>query len=169
MVSKQRSSKEKIAGIPYEKLEPRRLLASDSTNVIFAADFEDVEVVSGEFGMFAGTSGFQATRGLVEVQNNHWQVGAASSGNQLLELDGNNGVSTQITAQSQALTLTFDYSPRPGVASPDNSIEVWWNNELIETISGNGANLETAEFQIKSITLPAVNSCLLYTSPSPRD
>ena len=49
------------AQLAYGALEPRRMLVSDVSEIVFAADFEDVDVASGAFEHVESVSGFTAT------------------------------------------------------------------------------------------------------------
>ena len=71
------------------------------------------------------------------------EFGSVADGEAFVELDGydNSGMIQQInTSVGQTYTLSFDYSPRPGVAANSNGIEVWWNDELIDTITEEGGS-----------------------------
>jgi len=70
----------------------------------------------------------------IEIQDN--VAGSSYDGSQHVELDShNNSVMEQLidTTIGDLYTLTFFYSPRPGVASSSNGIEAYWNNELLGT------------------------------------
>ena len=137
-----------------EALEPRMMLNADVGDLIFQADFEDVDVEDGKFGFFREVSGLTASGVPVEVQNNVSSVGPASQGNQHLELDGISGVATNIaTTGTDELLLKFDYSPRPGVSLSGNSIEVWWDGNLLETVSRDGESFETTNFREFEVNL----------------
>ncbi|MEM9410078.1 MAG: putative Ig domain-containing protein, partial [Planctomycetota bacterium] len=153
--------------------EIRSLMTEATVETAFFADFEDVTVAPGEFDLFQNVSGFTATRAPIEIQNNHPAVGPAAGGNQMLELDGENGVFVDIDSSGGgSFTLTFDYSPRPGVDSLQNTVEVWWNNELVDTASGDGTRLDTTEFRRVTITLDSTGldtTRLELRSSSPSD
>jgi len=138
-----------------EQLEPRMMLNGDGGTVIFEAGFEDADVAVGDFVFFRSVSGFTATRGAVEVQNNHPAVGPAAGGARHLELDGNNEISADIIfAPASRLRLDLQFSPRAGASVLENEIEVLWNNELVTTLSADGSNNTSTEFRSISIDLP---------------
>lgn len=73
----------------------------------------------------------------IEVQDN--VAGASYLGSQHVELDSHaNSAMEQLvdTVSGMQYTLDFAYSPRPNVVSASNSIEVYWNNMLLDTMSG---------------------------------
>ncbi|MEZ6104775.1 MAG: hypothetical protein R3B96_01335 [Pirellulaceae bacterium] len=51
--------------------------------------------------------------------------------------------------------LSFAYSPRPGVAEASNGVEVWWNGQLLETVSASGQGLSQTDWRTFSFDLPA--------------
>ena len=152
-------SKRRPEGAPepleFEQLEPRMMLNGDGGQVLFSAGFEDANVEAGQFAFFRNVSGFTATNAPVEVQNNHPAVGPASEGQKHLELDGSNGIFVDIDDVSAAtLTLEVDYSPRKGVDAQTNEIEVLWNGEVVETLSRDGSNNRSTDFERATIDLP---------------
>ena len=113
----------------------------------FQASFEDVDIEPGGYGFTSQTSGFTATKRIVEIQHNHPSVGPASLGNQHLELDITNGIYRDVeTNQGDRYTLRFDYSPRPGVSTLGNRIEVWWDGELLGKVERDGERLRSTDF-----------------------
>ncbi len=139
--------------LQFEKLEPRQMLAGD---LVFQADFEDVNVPLLGYRFFSQVSGLRATGAPVEVQHHYPLVGPASQGNNLLELDGTNGVFVQIAnVPSNGLLLQGDYSPRPGYDALQNRIVVLWNGSIVGTLGEDGRANETTDFQRFEFTLPA--------------
>ena len=131
------------------------MLNGDIGALVFQADFEDVDVRDGGFDFFREVSGLTATKSRVEVQNNAGSVGPASQGNNLLELDGTNGVFVEIeNVPPQGLILQVNYSARPKVSSAQNAIEVLWNGELVSTLSADGTNLSRTDFRTVKVRLP---------------
>ena len=125
--------------LQYDPLEPRQMLVGDVTDVVFAADFEDVEVAFRDFELVDSVSGFTATNAPVEIQRSVPGIGPSSSGNQHLELDGINGVSTTLSDRvGDGLVLRFDYSPRPRVDAQLKTVESWYNGNLLNQVAEDG-------------------------------
>lgn len=75
----------------------------------------------------------------IELRNN--VAGQASDGTTFVELDttGNSLMFQNIaTIFGVQYSLTFDYSPRPGVSAASNPIEVLWNGVSLGSLTGNG-------------------------------
>lgn len=75
-----------------------------------------------------------------EVRNK--VAGTAKDGDNFVELDTDrNSAISQIvqTTLGQTYKLSFWYAPRAGVAEESNRISVFWNEHLIDTVSGNGS------------------------------
>jgi hypothetical protein len=73
----------------------------------------------------------------IEVQDN--VAGASYLGSQHVELDSHsNSAMEQLvnTLSGVQYTLSFAYSPRPDIGSESNSIQVYWDNGLQDTLSG---------------------------------
>lgn len=102
-------------------------------------------LASGQWTILYGTNvtGWTTSTGCsnpncgIELRNN--VAGAASDGNIYAELDTNyNSFASQLLTTTGVLYhLTFDYSPRRGVAQGSNGIQVWWNGTLAGTFTGN--------------------------------
>ena len=123
--------------------------------VVLFAGFEDVAVSRGKSGLFNRVSGFTATGGAVEVQDNLAAVGPAAGSNQHVELSGTNSIFRSVaTEQGDRFELIFGFSPRPGVDAATNAIEVLWNGKIVKTITADGRrNNSTAYRQVK-VSLP---------------
>lgn len=135
------------------------MLNGDPGELIFQAGFEDVSVPVGEFRFFQNVSGFTATANPVEVQNNSPAVGPSSEGENLLELDGTNGVFVEISeVPTDGLLLQGDYSARRGFDAVQNTIEVLWNGEVVSTLANDGSKLKSTEFSEFEIALTGENS-----------
>ena len=81
------------------------------------------------------------------MQDNHPAVGAASEGQQLVELDGVNRISRDVeTAPGDQYELIVDFSARPGVGPDANAIEIYWDGNLLDTLVADGTNLRKTSF-----------------------
>lgn len=122
-----------------------------SASLVRNGSFEDVSSAPGlqtqavgTWSVYGSIDGWTATTGPgIEVRNN--VVGVASNGSNFVELDsrGNSTMAqTILTAVGTYYNLSFDYSPRIGVAAISNGIDVLWNgaqlNLLPVTSSGVG-------------------------------
>ncbi|MGB7441672.1 MAG: DUF642 domain-containing protein, partial [Coleofasciculaceae cyanobacterium] len=64
-----------------------------------------------------------------------------AEGNSWVELDShsNSGFAQELNTQvGELYELSFDYSARPKVSAESNKIEVYWDNQLIDTITDAG-------------------------------
>lgn len=110
-------------------------------DLIVNGGFEDPNIPSGTFQILGSIPGWTALVGGIEIQDN--VAGAPFQGNQFVELDANfNSTMQQLVATSAGTNyvLQFAYSPRPGVTSTSNPVEVIWNGTVIATLTGNGAS-----------------------------
>lgn len=143
-----------------------------SSMLLFRAGFEDVNIESGGYGFVQSVSGFGATGPRVELQHNHPSVGPASQGNQHLELDKLNGIGRDVaTVAGDQYELVFDYSPRPGVGTIGNTIEIWWDGQRIDSITKNGTNRSTSfeEYRFDVSTFSGDLTRLEFRSNDPED
>jgi hypothetical protein len=75
----------------------------------------------------------------IEVQYNA-VAGAPLSGENLVELDSFNNTTMQRAIDAGDYTLSFYYSPRPGIGAASNGIEVLVDGSSIFTITGSGSS-----------------------------
>ena len=110
-------------------------------NLVVNGSFEDyTSVAPGKWSTF--DSGYGWTTSAIGVEIRNAVAGTAADGVRFAELDtsGNSWISQTIHSYAnQALELTFSYAPRGGVSSASNTIEVFWNNQLLDTMTGTGS------------------------------
>lgn len=109
-------------------------------NLVVNGSFEDyTSVAAGKWSTFG--SGYGWTTGTNGVEIRNAVAGTAADGVRFAELDTNRNswISQTIhTYANQALELTFSYAPRAGVSADSNKIKVFWNDDLLGTVTGNG-------------------------------
>lgn len=110
-------------------------------NLLVNGDFETPDVGAGSYQILYGNNltGWTAGTNGVEVRNQ--LQGNANTGSQYVELDttGNSFISQSVaTTAGQNYVLTFAYSPRMSVSAVSNPIDVFWNGNLLSTLTGNG-------------------------------
>lgn len=114
---------------------------SAHANLIVNGSFEDPNIPTGTWSVFAAIPGWVATVGGIEIQDN--VAGSPYDGGQHVELDAHfnswmtdgGGVATVI---GQLYNLSFAYSPRPGVSAGSNGIELWIDSVLVDTLALSG-------------------------------
>lgn len=136
-----------------EVINPRNLLINGS--------FED-NPVKHVWGVFQEIPGWQTSSGEgLEVQ----VVGnSAFDGRALVELDShdfggealgsNSGMFQDVlTTEGVAYKLSVQYSARPRVAEASNGVEIYFNGELLATMSADGVGLAAPEFNKFTFTV----------------
>ncbi len=116
--------------------------AKGITNLVQNGSFERNNTAQNRWRVESGLDGWQVTQGRgIEVQELYQYFGAGDEGQSWVEMDGyeNTGIRQEIDTQTgQTYELSFAYAGRPGVSAGSNTIEVYWNGELIDTISESG-------------------------------
>ncbi|MDR2549065.1 MAG: PEP-CTERM sorting domain-containing protein [Desulfobulbus sp.] len=114
-------------------------------NLIVNGSFEQNIVSPGNWSVFPSIDGWTATSGPgIEIQNN--VAGSPYDGMQFVELDshGNSAMAQNVSTDSgQLYLLEFAYSPRPGIGSGSNLVDVFWNGISLTGnvgITADGAN-----------------------------
>ncbi|EEE44441.1 cadherin domain-containing protein [Roseibium alexandrii] len=120
------------------------------TNLIKNGSFESFDVATGKWSQFSGdSSGAWTSNGKMEVWDNFGGI-KATEGDQHLELDSEKNVNsisqTVETSVGQVYDLSFDVQARRDDAS--NTVEVYWNGELVSTVDPAFGNWETLEVQV---------------------
>lgn len=116
-------------------------VAPAHANLVVDGGFEDPSVGNGAFATFTSIPGWTGAA-TIEVQDHI--AGTPFAGNNLVELDTNaNSAMFQdiATVAGQTYEITFEYSPRPGIAASSNGIEFLWNGVVIDTIAQSGVNV----------------------------
>lgn len=132
-----------------------------NANLIVNGGFERVSENSGQkahsWGVYREIPGWQTASGSgIEVQNN--VAGASFEGSSHVELDShdNSAMRQYIdTVVGGSYTLTFAYAPRPGTGAGTNGIQVLWNGGVLDTLTGNGEDLEDTAWTLKTYVVVA--------------
>ena len=102
-------------------------------NGSFEADIQ----AAGTWGVYSNLVGWTGGANGIELRNNI--AGTAYDGVNFVELDTTaNSIATQdiATIIGQTYSLSFAYSPRTGIASDSNTIEVYWDGVLLDSYTG---------------------------------
>ncbi len=113
-------------------------LLANANNLVVNGSFESNMQANGTWSIYNNLTGW---KGVAELRNN--AAGEASDGLNYVELDAykNGSIFQKIaTVAGTEYILSFDYSPRENVASNSNKVKAYWNDTLLETITGKGAN-----------------------------
>ncbi|MGK7875574.1 MAG: DUF642 domain-containing protein, partial [Xenococcaceae cyanobacterium] len=122
--------------------------ANLDSNLVVNGSFEDNSVKPGKWSVFQSIPGWTTIVGPgIEIQELSNKFGAAADGHAWVELDShkgpdtNSGMSQDInTTAGETYQLSFAYSPRSGISAASNIIEVYWNSELLDTITDEGGS-----------------------------
>jgi hypothetical protein len=125
--------------------------------LVFSTNFDTVAVAPGTFTFVNSVEGWTATTGTIELQNN--VAGTPFSQPNLVELDSNqNSAMARTVGTSVPGLLTFEYSPRPGIAASSNGIEVRLDGVPVFSIAQSGIGNADTVWSLQSVVLPAGNS-----------
>jgi hypothetical protein len=136
--------------------------SATAANLVVNGSFESGAVGStSDWDIYESIEGWQLSRGpAIELQRDvlGWD---AYDGEEYLELDSdidgpdgtiNNDDASSAVFQDVATTpatlyeLTFAFSARPGVE--DNALEIWWEGNLIDTLTASGVDLLAPDWQV---------------------
>mgnify|MGYP001191340243 FL=1 len=115
------------------------LAALAGPSLIVNGSFEADNIATGSWSIWSNLTGWT---GAPNIELRDAVAGTAQDGSQYVELDttGNSAMWQQVaTAAGTHYTLSWFYSPRLGVATASNPIEVLWNDVLLTTNTGSGA------------------------------
>ncbi len=141
--------------VPLEPAEPNFC----EGNLLDNGGFEEAEVTNGAmWELFASipgwmidwTDGNENDTPMFELQEgvNGW---FAQSGDQYIELDSDRPdtqANTKVwqdiaTDDEKTYELSYQFSPRPNTLSADNTVEVWWNGNLVDTVGADNLTTNT--------------------------
>ena len=141
-------------------------LATSAANLVTNGSFEDNSVAANSWGLVNSLSGWAPTvQSVIEVQELSNLFGSADEGEAWLELDsiGNGGVAQTLSTTAQTdYQLSFAYSPRPGVASASNGVAVYWDGQLLDTISRAGGSQNDWQTYTYDVTASNSNTALEF-------
>jgi len=116
-------------------------MALAGPNLIVNGGFESPTIGTGSYAISPAIPGWTSTIGDgIEIQR--WIAGTPYEGNQFVELDSNNSSNMFqdiATDFGKTYRLSFAYSPRPGVPAASNNINIYWDSNLLDSLTGNGA------------------------------
>lgn len=131
--------------------------AASQANLLTNPSFEEPALAPNTWSIFKSIPGWESTIGDgIEVQNR--VAGNPSDGFQHVELASNNPSNMfqdVVTTENLFYDLSFVYSPRPGSRSGDNAIEVFWDNQLVDTLTATGVGLNNTDWELFEFQLQA--------------
>ena len=113
------------------------LSVSSAGAALINGSFEADIQAAGTWAIYPNLTGWSGGPNGIELRNN--VAGTAYDGVNFIELDTTaNSIATQniATTVGQIYSLSFAYSPRSGVASGSNTIEVYWDGVLLNSYTG---------------------------------
>lgn len=128
-------------------------------NLVNNGGFESAAISAGSWQVFSSSYGGWTATPDIEIRNN--AVGAAYEGKNFAELDttGNSKISQQLaTVAGATYALSFAYAPRAGVGSDSNTIEVYWDNQLLQAVTGNGIGASGNVWQLYNYNVKATGA-----------
>ncbi|MFO1065109.1 MAG: DUF642 domain-containing protein [Pirellulales bacterium] len=118
-------------------------------NLIVNGSFENNQTAYRTWNVFQNLDGWKTTSGSgIEIQEE--VAGSASSGTSLVELDSYNNSGMEQSVPTEAgskYELSVRYSPRPGVDTASNPVEVYWNGTKIDTLTDDGVGRSNTEWR----------------------
>ena len=116
-------------------------LSNQSDNLVYNGSFE------------SGSTGWSSNDGNVEVSTDGTYNVVGADGSHVMELDGSSSNVDSVyqdiaTTSGQVYDLSLDVAARHATSLETNTVEVYWNGELIETIEPSSTTFETHAFQV---------------------
>lgn len=132
-------------------------------NLISNGSFENPDIATGTFSIFASIPGWFSLTNEIEIQDHVAGSPCTGCGDQFVELDANQSTfiyQTFGTTVGQQYDLSFMYSPRPGRTQPDNAIEAWWFSSLtgyhsLGAVSADGSSLSDTSWSSHTFSFVA--------------
>jgi hypothetical protein len=151
------------------------LVSAAPVNLVVNGDFESVVLGAGTWTNVSTLTGWTRVGGPgtgFEVRNN--VSGRAYSGKNFIELDtsGNTTIEQLFNSlvTSAGYTLSFAYSPRPGVAAASNGMDVFWNGrQLAPTMIGTGGGAHQWKVYSFDVYAAAGTNSLRFASVGTND
>jgi len=141
-----------------------------AANIVVNGSFENPVLPTGTYSLLSSIPGWTLASGpSIEIQNQ--VAGSQFDGQQFLELDssGESSVYQDLETSPGTYFLSFAFSPRPTVAV--NSIQVFWNGSLLDTVNASGTGLADTQWITHTYTVTATENTtrLQFTGNGPSD
>jgi len=131
------------------------LAATAGPSLLTNGSFEDGSALGmGSWTILNSLPGWQGdptANGGIELRRN--AVGTAQDGSHFVELDTRRNSWMQQSVDTEVgvtYTLNWYYSPRAGVGLASNTIEVYWNGDLVQISNGDGIGQGNHQWQLFS-------------------
>ena len=131
------------------------LAAAAGPSLLTNGSFEDGSALGmGSWTILNSLPGWQGdptANGGIELRRN--AVGTAQDGSHFVELDTRRNSWMQQSVDTEVgvtYTLNWYYSPRAGVGLASNTIEVYWNGDLVQISNGDGIGQGNHQWQLFS-------------------
>ena len=125
---------------------------SAAPELLIDGSFETAGVRNNSWSHFASVGGWKSDTG-VEVWGKNFYGLKATDGNNIAELDFDRRASSIYqdvqTEAGAEYTFSFDYMKRPDSKAGSDSINVFWNGELVGTVDPANSFWEKASFTVK--------------------
>lgn len=121
--------------------------------------FETPDIPTGTYDTLDALPGWSLSAGGgIEVQDR--VAGEPFEGGQFVEIDADSSVIAQDLATSAGAryTLSFAYTPRPGVDAANTIIHVYWDGALVSSVSGSGVDLTETDWTVLEFEVEAAAS-----------
>ena len=130
-------------------------------NQVVNGSFEE-DVITRAFAQLNNITGWSnSANGGIEVWRNIPNM-PAIQGNQHIELDVQGGMDTLdqnvATVPGQIYEFSFAYAARLNVNEESNEVEIFFDGELLDTISGNGKDRSELDWNVYSFTVEATSA-----------
>jgi len=144
---------------------------ASAANLVTNGSFEDTVQGNGTWHIYSNLPGW--TGGSAGIELRHAVAGNAYDGVNFVELDTTqNSLMFQNIATNlgQGYELSFAFSPRTGVGSASNGIEVFWNGATQGVFTGNGSGSGNVwSIKTVSVTGAALSSKLEFRAVGTSD
>jgi len=142
-------------------------------NLVTNGSFENNAIAANTWGIVNNLEGWTPTiQSGIEVQELTNTFGSADDGTAWVELDSNrNGGITQSldTVAQERYQLSFAYSPRANVANSSNGIAVYWDGEVLDTISRPGGSSNQWQTYTYDVTANTTSTALEFRAVGTSD
>lgn len=132
----------------------------DQGELIVNGSFEQPQLAPNTWHTFLSIPGWRLQYGgSIEIQNR--VAGDPADGNQLVELDSyeSSGIFQDIlTVPGATYHLSLSFSPRPGRSASDNALEIYWDDQFLDSHSRPGEGLANTHWTRLSYRVTATST-----------